>query len=1145
MAQAERTDDAGRAGAGSRVEVYVFADDPLVCVAGGKPQPLRGNLDAARVARALLRILVLQRPHPLTRRAVEAALQVASNAISKGIGDLRRHMGRTTIITTGDGRIGLQPFVVTDFDAVVHALEHANARVVLELTARGSCRGNDELVLALPDPADPTGGRRLGANVEEVERAIRTSVRASAARAREAISAVDAHLAADLVGWLLRHAYADTVEVEGLRMQLQDIDVFPSAIVTIDGGALRSADQMACPAPRRALPGVLRALAGDLHDRDFDVARVDPGFGFADPYAPKIGRRIDERLEALIESSLDVGRPSVIVLVGPSGSGKTRAVRDVLRVAYPQVEVLMPENAVALGAAIERGAITDAVPTTGRVLVLDDLEVFATPRGLTRVRLRRLQSAAGPLVVLATAGGKGPALLDDDERRANAAHLASLRELWDHELNVAAKLLPDELAAAPIVPEVRQRLSQEGLIWLTGARRLREKLASGRHTPTELEEPLGRRLVRTLVEWHACQLPHGMPEHALRAVVAHDEPSATETDVDRALRWALRELAEGLTLVTREHDGRQYAFAADDYIRTGDWDPFEDNASLARWRQLTVHADPQQILSILSQARPGHSPEDLGMPRLRAALQTLDVPPAVLTELDTTEAAALDSLLVTLWETAEFAGWEEREPAIERATREFLQAAERSASGGDPEGLSWYAEHHVRAGSPAHDYYRTLALRRALDGWQPPNSAGFLSLTDEMSAVMRRHLQRGRSDLVKEVGELLERLAPDPTCAESVATSRVITAYLHQSPPETITVPAAPDDRVIAAVLLDADANKQALVHAGRAWRHRTQSDADETIVARCLIANGELQTAEDLLRSDLREYETAALLADVLALQGRFAEQLATLLDLYERVAADPARGEDRWTGYPWRASLTLERREVDAVLLLEALEGRKAAERFCSHRIARRGDAAVVAAHFGWHHQTDASGPDDALGPLPLWGRQVAVGRQVGYWEDDPLAVASPWDERYARIEVPGYREVSRAIAEQLTHDGHPTAAAMLACEYCLAGNYSAAETLVIQATRAARDAPERWIGSRVFYNGYHEETPYLYRAAELLIAGGGVTGAIAALVACAADSSEEAALKIAELLQAHDAPMASDWLHQAEALRRPLESGLSSRA
>lgn len=126
--------------------------------------------------------------------------------------------------------------------------------------------------------------------------------------------------------------------------------------------------------------------------------------------SPYVERPVDVEIREAITSGLDATRGLHTVLVeGPSFSGKTRAAVEALHALTRDCALVAPANVSALEEwiAVDRSAM---LARHAVVLFVDDLESFSPSRRF-RPWFRRLQeiaeSAANPIVLLATCGGSG------------------------------------------------------------------------------------------------------------------------------------------------------------------------------------------------------------------------------------------------------------------------------------------------------------------------------------------------------------------------------------------------------------------------------------------------------------------------------------------------------------------------------------------------------------------------------------------------------------------------------------------------------------------------------------------------------------------------------------------------------------------
>src|SRR6185312_15231449 len=469
----------------------------------------------------------------------------------------------------------------------------------------------------------------------------------------------------------------------------------------------------------------------------------DPSFGSKFHWGPSFPRAIDGEFRTALVEGFGGERPWMIVLAGPSGAGKSRAVGDALLLGFPDVQIAIPNDAASLGRALDARVLTADIPATGRVLLLDDLELFVAPEGLTAQRLAALKREAGPLVVVATAGGKGPRLLGELDREIRGSHLSSLRHLWDRTIRVDPKLSEEELRRTRMLPTEQDHLREHGLLWLPGAPRLREKLRTGCHDPGAVPNRAGQSLVNLILEWHGYGLPSGIPRDALQILLSQREPSLDEDAFEDALRWALRPVAGDIALIHQAREGAEIRFDANDSLRQKEMWVYVDDLDLTRWTQVTRFASARQQLDLLDRQRPPISPDELGFDQLRERLIEEEAGDEALATLEAVRAAMIDGILVPLWETAP--EWSEDEVEDNRARIDelspaYLDAVELAAAGDHPEGLQRLAELCVPDGSREQEHY----ARRAFDeAARRGGLAGGRGYVDSLVTVARaQHARR-------------------------------------------------------------------------------------------------------------------------------------------------------------------------------------------------------------------------------------------------------------------------------------------------------------------------------------------------------------------------------------------------------------------
>jgi tetratricopeptide (TPR) repeat protein len=295
------------------------------------------------------------------------------------------------------------------------------------------------------------------------------------------------------------------------------------------------------------------------HEIGVDLEQVQlqlqPG---QDPY---LQRDRDEDLRRALDETLLNGKPRLVMLLGPSKAGKSRTLLEaVLR--HPKLgtaTLIAPRReAEALTWLLEQGHL----PTLGQgpvLLWLNDLEYFMHPgdKGMHRGVLGDLEKWEQQVVVLATAGGKGAALLTDSKLSTPFNDLLrSVRpRLW-----LSSDLSEEELSRALASYGAGQveQIKQHGIgEFLVAAPELEHKLATERH-PGDMEScPEGAAVVWAAADWARAGMLRPVPEETLRDLWRNYvgmTPSAEER-FQRGVAWALRPIYRSSSLLRGERGG--------------------------------------------------------------------------------------------------------------------------------------------------------------------------------------------------------------------------------------------------------------------------------------------------------------------------------------------------------------------------------------------------------------------------------------------------------------------------------------------------------------------------------------------------------------------------------------------------------------
>jgi Flp pilus assembly protein TadD len=357
---------------------------------------------------------------------------------------------------------------------------------------------------------------------------------------------------------------AAVVEVPWLRLAIGGL-----ALVGALAAAVLAVREVRAEARERLLLIPCRVGEVDPYDIGVDREAVRPtlrGGGEERGYLP---RELDAPLHQALHDALERRNPTMVVVRGPSKAGKSRTLFHAAR-NHPglRAATLVAPNPNRDGEEALTGVLEQRRLRRGDtplVLWLDDLEFFVgVGRGLHAQALDTLAGWDRPVVVLATAGGKGAELLAD-------SRLSSpIKVLYTHPavrvLRLLAHLSEEEKAAA------RERYSDEDAAEIAkygigeysiAAFELERKLEEERHTPKDSPCPDGAAIVRAAIDWSRAGLTRPISEEELRELWRYyalgGEP--TEERFQAGLAWARRPVYGSIALL--EGAGSYHAY---DYI---------------------------------------------------------------------------------------------------------------------------------------------------------------------------------------------------------------------------------------------------------------------------------------------------------------------------------------------------------------------------------------------------------------------------------------------------------------------------------------------------------------------------------------------------------------------------------------------------
>jgi tetratricopeptide (TPR) repeat protein len=280
---------------------------------------------------------------------------------------------------------------------------------------------------------------------------------------------------------------------------------------------------------------------------------TDPEALGSDGPTPYLPRDKDDELDQAIVRARRAGDPSMVVLRGPSKSGKSRTLYESakrigeLRGAF----VLAPRHRDALARLLDEGP---PVPRRAQVVLwLDDLERFVSAGrdGMASATLDALRDWARPVVVLATAGGKGAELLSDGLS-------VPIRQLYGHRRVTVVSLSSDLTNAEAgrvrdvYASDAAQQIVAHGIgEYLVAAPELARKLDDERHSPGDERCPEGAAIAWAAIDWARSGMTGAIPDALLRELWPLYLRGIQPTDerFERGLDWALRPVYRSVALV--------------------------------------------------------------------------------------------------------------------------------------------------------------------------------------------------------------------------------------------------------------------------------------------------------------------------------------------------------------------------------------------------------------------------------------------------------------------------------------------------------------------------------------------------------------------------------------------------------------------
>jgi len=245
-------------------------------------------------------------------------------------------------------------------------------------------------------------------------------------------------------------------------------------------------------------------------------------------------------LELALTAALEANGVTVIVLRGASGAGKSRLAYEVANALARDAWVVAPRSAEFTARVYDPSehAVLTSNPQQPVILWLDDVELHigtkqadGTTSGLTRSHIDHLREASvgRPMIVLATAGGKGYRVHQEAGTRAELQRLGLEIDQFMRHADVTIPVngsIPRDTVAAALGDDAADEITTNGI----GSYALRTEILSAFYLhgdwPSHIARPAGdwregQALADALLSWRMAAADEPVDMDTARVLWAH------------------------------------------------------------------------------------------------------------------------------------------------------------------------------------------------------------------------------------------------------------------------------------------------------------------------------------------------------------------------------------------------------------------------------------------------------------------------------------------------------------------------------------------------------------------------------------------------------------------------------------------------